>query len=434
MEDLANRYPRLKVENYEVWYDDANRELFSKMAKAFDFEPSGVPVTFIGERYWIGYNEEIGEEIKAYASACLETGCRDAGADVVPHEPAEPILVVEETPDVGANVPSIGEADLNNSPEHEQEDSNIVVEETHNDVINIPLIGKVNLSDQSLFFSTLIISFVDGFNPCSLWVLSILLAITLHTGSRKKILIIGLVFLTVTALVYALFIAGLFTLLSYISFLGWIQVAVALMALFFAVINIKDYFWYKEGLSFTIADEKKPGIYQNIRRVMNACDSLWALITATVAMSVGVSLVEFSCTAGFPVMWTNLLTAQKATPLTFVLLLLLYMFIYQIDEIAIFLTSVFTLKSSRIEEKHGRILKLIGGALMLTLALVMLIKPALMSNLESSLVIFAVAVGAAFLTLLIHRKVLPAFGIYIGSEELSPKEKRMRRRQQKRRA
>jgi len=402
LEDLVSRYPRLKVEDFEVWYNDDNRELFSAMTSAFNFEPSGVPVTFIGGRHWIGFSESIGEEIASYAAACLETGCPDAGAGIIPGHEEKQETVVEQAEETG--------------------------------VVKVPFIGEINLNNQSLLISTLIIAFVDGFNPCSLWVLSILLAITMHTGSRKKVLIIGLIFLTVTALVYGLFITGLFTLLTYISFLGWIQAVVALLALFFAIVNIKDYFWYKEGLSFTIADEKKPGIYQNIRRVMNAGDSLWALVSATVAMSVGVSLVEFSCTAGFPVMWTNMLTAQKATPVTFVLLLLLYMFIYQIDELAIFLTAVFTLKSSRIEEKHGRILKLIGGMLMLTLAVVMLVKPALMSELGSSLLIFVGAIGMAFLILLVHRKVLPALGVYIGSEKLSPKDKNVRRRQQRKRA
>jgi hypothetical protein len=219
--------------------------------------------------------------------------------------------------------------------------------------------------------------------------------------------------------VYVLFIAGLFTIFTFISFVGWIQVAVALVALFFAAVNIKDYFWYKEGISFTIDDEQKPGIYKRMRGVLNAGNSLWALVSATVVMSAGVSLVEFACTAGFPVLWTNLLAAQRVAPLAFGLLLALYMLIYQVDELGIFLAAVFTLKSSRLEEKHGRILKLVGGMLMLTLAAVMLIKPALMNNLRNSLIIFGVAFGAAGVVLLVHRYVLPRWGIVIGTEELA---------------
>jgi hypothetical protein len=257
---------------------------------------------------------------------------------------------------------------------------------------------------------------VDGVNPCSIWALTMLLAITLHTGSRKKVMIIGLVFIAVTAGVYALFILGLFSVLTVLSFTGWIQAVVALVALFFAAVNIKDYFWYKEGLSFTIADDKKPGIFQKMRKVMDAGDSFWGLVGATVVLSAGVSLVEFSCTAGFPVIWVNLLTAQQVAPLTFGLLLLLYMFIYQIDELGIFLVAVITLKSTRVEEKHGRILKLGGGMLMFALALTMLINPRLMNSLTSSMIVFGSAIAATGLVLLVHRRVLPAYGINIGTE------------------
>jgi hypothetical protein len=359
----------------------------------------------LGEKYWTGYSDAIGEDIEASIQTCVQTGCKDIGPEIaslvqgveneLPGEHVPDPAVVSLDPGSGGGVD--GEAQLQDS-------------------LTLPIIGTVSLETQPLFLSTLLIAFVDGFNPCSLWVLSMLLALTLHTGSRKKVLIIGLIFLTVTAAVYALFIAGLFTIFTFTSFLGWIQVVVALVALFFAVINIKDYFWYKEGLSFTIADEKKPGIARSIRRVMDAGQSFWGMAGATVIMAAGVSLVEFSCTAGFPVLWTNLLAAQGVTAGIFVALLLVYMLIYQLDELVIFITAVYTLKASKLEEKQGRILKLIGGMLMLTLAVIMLVNPALMNNLNSSLIIFGGALAAAGLVLFIHRLVLPRFGIWIGSE------------------
>ena len=43
------------------------------------FETSGVPVTVIGDRIWIGYNEAVGEEIDAAAADCQDMGCPDPG-------------------------------------------------------------------------------------------------------------------------------------------------------------------------------------------------------------------------------------------------------------------------------------------------------------------------------------------------------------------
>jgi glutaredoxin len=400
LEAMAKRLP-IELRLYEVWHDDANLQKMEDMAAAMGFEANGVPVTIIGNRHWVGYTDLLGEQMEEAVQACIANGCPDAGAGVLFDKGSE--------------------MDLSSSTAIEQPEPLSATE------IEIPLLGVIDLGAQSLFISTLLISFVDGFNPCSMWVLSMLLALTLHTGSRRKVVTIGLIFITVTAFIYALFIAGIFTLLNVVSFVGWIQVVVALVSLFFGAVNIKDYFWYKEGLSFTISDESKPGIFRGIRRVMDASNNFWAMAGATVILAAGVSLVEFSCTAGFPVLWSNLLTAQGVTAATFILLLLLYLLIYQIDELGLFFVATFTLRASKLEEKHGRILKLIGGSLMVTLAVVMIVNPAWMNNLGTSLLIFGAAFAVALLILWLHRVVLPKMGIRIGSED-APKGRAAKRK------
>jgi glutaredoxin len=412
LEGLVRSSDQVELRLFEVWYAEENRELFIQMAASHGFEPRSVPTFFIGEQYWEGYLDQIKVQIQAAVNTCLQNGCPDAGAGIIPGIMADengigivttPTEIVLPTEPVIETVLATGEA----IPSEDLPQEN---------TFDLPIIGSIDLSSQSLFISTILISFVDGFNPCSIWVLTMLLTLTLHTGSRKKVLLIGFIFLTVSTAVYGLFIAGLFTMFTVISFVGWVQVAVALVAFFFALVNIKDYFWYKEGISFTIADDKKPGIFKRMRKLMDAGQSFWGLVGGTVVLAAGVSLVEFSCTAGFPVLWTNLLVSQNVPALTFVLLLLVYMIVYQLDEMGIFLVAVFTMRSSKLEEKHGRILKLIGGVLMLSLALVMLINPHLMNSLSSSLIIFGIAFGATILILLVHRVLLPKLGIHIGTE------------------
>ncbi|WP_152966420.1 hypothetical protein [Ornatilinea apprima] len=400
LSELDQSSDLIETRFYEVWNDKANQVKFTEMANAFGFQPQGVPTIFLGTQYWVGFNDQIEAEIKNSVDLCLETGCPDAGVGIF--------------------------SDVSSG---EGQGSQGVQEETlakkSGESIKIPLIGSVDLSKQSLFVSTLLISFVDGFNPCSVWVLTMLLALTLHTGSRKKVFVIGVVFLTVTAAIYGMFIAGLFTMFTVVSFVTWIQVVVALVALFFALVNIKDYFFYQEGISFTIADKNKPGIFQRIRKLMDNSQSVWGLISGTVVLAAGISLVEFSCTAGFPVLWTNLLVAQNTSIITFLLLLLVYLIIYQLDEMAIFFVAVYTMRASKLEEKHGRILKLIGGVLMFALAVVMLVNPDVMNDLTDSMVVFGIAFGAAILILIVHRWLLPRFGIQFA---LEPKKDRTRKK------
>lgn len=408
-ESLAEKYPEIELRTYEIYENDENRQLFFDMAANHGFEVSGVPTTLVGPYYLVGYSEELNPDIEEVVVYCIQNGCLDAGAGLVKDAPAAPSKAVEQTaaPDP-TSTPAAQSTSTLPPPTVELPKSNL---------LDLPFIGPVNLEQQSLALSTALIAFVDGFNPCSLWVLSMLMALVLHTGSRKKVLFIGLIFLTVTASIYALFIAGLFSVLRLVSFMGWVQFLVAAIALGFGIVNIKDYFWYKTGVSFTISEKHKPGIFQSIRRVITSSESIWGLAGATVVMAAGVSLVEFSCTAGFPVLWTNLLVAQGVSAGSFALLLLLYLLIYQLDELVIFGTMVVTLKASRLEEKQGRILKLIGGVLMLALAVVMLINPNLMNDLATSAAIFVVAFSIALLILIVHRTILPQLGIWIGSEK-----------------
>lgn len=375
LDEIVNQYDGVKVQKYEVWYSEANQALYQKTADELNIpkEGRGVPLIIVGDRYWMGFNETVGQEIEQLV--------KDQGGSVV---------------------------DPNNT-------------------LNVPLIGKVNLAGKSTILTTALIAFVDGFNPCSIWVLTMLLALTLHTGSRRKVLVIGLIFLTVTAAVYGLFIAGIFATIGIARYIPWIQGVVAVVALFFAAVNIKDYFWYKEGLSFTISDKEKPGIFQRMRRVMDASQNFWSLAGATVVLSAGVSLVEFSCTVGLPMMWASILHTQQVAAGAFALLLFLYLIIYQLDELVIFGTAVYTLKATRLEEKQGRVLKLIGGVLMFTLAVVMLFNPGLLETMQSSLIVFTIAFALVLLILVIHRRILPAYGIWIGTETEGKRKVKSRR-------
>lgn len=428
LEGLTKKFSGVELKAYEVYYVEENHNIFYEIAAKYGIEPSAVPTFFIGNYYSVGYAKELNIKIEAILQQCLKNGCPDPMVDKISDSPSEIYFTsLEEIMAVTPVTPATS-TPVTNAVVTESAMAATIINKTPSPTPNsyephflqIPFFDMVDLDAQSVTLSTALIALVDGFNPCSLWVLSMLITLTLHSGSRRKVVIIGLVFLTVTALIYALFIAGLFSVLSVVSFYTWVQVLVALIALFFGLVNIKDYFWYKEGLSFTIADEKKPGIFKRIRRVMDASQSTWGLIGATIVLAAGVSMVEFSCTAGFPVLWTNLLSSQNIGAATFVSLLVLYMLIYQLDELVIFFTAVVTLKSNRLEEKHGRLLKLVGGMLMLTLAGVMLIDPAAMNSLANSLLIFSVAFAATFLIVIVHRWLLPKLGIQIGTEQLTP--------------
>lgn len=377
LESLAEKYPELELRQFEVYYNEQNANMLVAMAQHYQIRSIAVPAMFLGTRSWIGYGEDMQPELEAAVQECLRSGCPDAAAVLQPSPAATPLPENLPTPRTVSTPEALP--------------TPVVQPTAAPAALQLPLVGSISLQNRSAFVSTILIAFVDGFNPCSLWVLSMLLALTLHSGSRKKLFVIGLVFLTITALIYAAFIAGLFSVLKLTSALKWIQPAMAVLALVLGLFNLKEFFWFQKGPSLSIPAEQKPGLARRMRAVIDDQQSLWGIVLATVALAAGVSLIEFSCTAGFPVLWTNLLLTQGIGGWEFWGLLLLYMIIYQLDEIFIFLAAVITLRSSRLQEKHGRWLKLLGGVLMVSLALLMLFRPSVLTELEVMLMVFLIA-------------------------------------------
>ena len=379
LEELDRAHPGLEILHMEVMTTTEHRELLRAMAAAHDVRPGSVPMIFFGGEVWTGDSRQIRAEISAKVDECLELGCPDARQlAMAGGQPGER---------------QVAEADA---------------------VINLPLLGAVNLSVQPLLLSTVLIAFVDGFNPCSIWVLTILLALVLHSGSRRRVMLVGLTFLFTTAAIYGLFIAGVFSVLAFASYLPWVYWIVALFALTFGVVNVKDYFWFKRGMSFTIDDKHKPGIFKGFRELMTTGRSPLALMGATFLMASGIALIELPCTAGFPVIWSGLVSAHEVSWLEFGMLLAAYLLVYLAIELVIFTIAVVKLRIDRFQEHHGRFLKLGGGVVMVALAVVLIAAPEMMSDVGSALGVFVVAFALTGLIVLAHRRLLPMVGIKIG--------------------
>lgn len=372
--DVAQDYDLDRTE-YEVWHDGDNRELFQRTADDLGFEAGAVPTTIIGERVWIGYTDSIGEDI----ADAIQLASRG--------EPVPPGVYGQ----AGTGTCDQSEGLACDPGETGAE-------------IDVPLIGTVALDDQNLLVSTLIIGFVDGVNPCSLWVISVLLTIVVRTASRRRVLAIGTTFLLVTAGMYALYMAGIYSALTVVGFLGWIQIVVAVAAGVFGLVSVKDYFAFKKGLSFTIPDSAKPGIYKRVRAAAGH-ERLVPALLATAALGVAVSLIETPCTAGFPVLWTGLLKANGIGFAESALLFVAYMVPFLLDEMIVFGIAVFTMKATKMQEKHGELLKLFAGVTMLALAAVMVVNPTLMENPVAAALLFAAAFLLAWLVHLVTTRV-----------------------------
>ena len=76
LKGLEEKYPTLKVERYEVYNNQENRELFQKIAEAFNTEIKGVPTVFIDGKVIVGFSNALGESVENEVKRCVEVGCK----------------------------------------------------------------------------------------------------------------------------------------------------------------------------------------------------------------------------------------------------------------------------------------------------------------------------------------------------------------------
>jgi cytochrome c biogenesis protein CcdA/glutaredoxin len=351
LDDLSSRQPLLDVVAYEVWHDEANRALFVATAAQHGIEARAVPTIFLGESVWVGFDSTVQSQIEESVAALV------------------------------AGLP----------PPSDERTS-----------VDVPFVGPVDVGDSSLVVATLVIGFVDGVNPCSLWVLSMLLALVLHSGSRSRIVVVGTVFLVVTSALYGLYMLGAYSALSYADKVVWIRLVVALVAGTFGLLHLKEYVTHS-GLSVTIASDRKPGMYRRMRQLASPERSLPAVIGATAALAVGVSLAETPCTAGLPLLWTNLLAERQVSAAAAGLLFVIYLVVFLLDELVVFGLAVVTMRAFKVQQHHGRLLQLISGTLMVALAITMIVRPDTLESIAGTVVVFALAAAAICLVLLVDR-------------------------------
>lgn len=338
LEKLENKYPDLEVKYYEV-SDQESVKVFSAIAKAYGATTQWVPATFICDYYTVGFDSEetTGKEIEEKVRNCLEHGCTD-------------LYLLENQQECITN---------------------------QKNVVQIPILGKIDLSKVGLPLLTISLGFLDGFNPCAIWVLCFLLTLLIYAKSRKKILLIGLIFVLTSSIVYFLFMAAWLNFFLMIGFVTYLRVLVALVAIIVGVINTKDFFFFKKGVSLTIPDKWRPRLFEKMRNLVRE-QALFAIIIGTIALAFTANTFELICTFGFPAIYTRALTLHNLPPLIYYLYLALYNIVYVIPLAVIVLIFTWTMGAHRFTEKQGKLLKLISGLLMLILGLVLLTKPELL--------------------------------------------------------
>ncbi|MDH4162062.1 MAG: hypothetical protein OEW15_05155 [Nitrospirota bacterium] len=368
LQKLQKRYPGMVVKEYEVWKNKENAALYKRVLETAKIKQTGVPGTVIGASVYLGFSKQTAAAIEEAVIRCERDGCVDGVAEI--------------------------------------SSASLATGEKAAEPIKLPLLGTVDPAAVSLPLFTVVIAGLDSFNPCAFFVLLFLLSLLVHARSRGKMFLIGGIFVLFSGLIYFLFMAAWLTVFMIIGSITAITAAGGVVALIVGGINVKDFFLFRQGVSLSIPESAKPKLFERMRGLLRS-QTLPALVAGTVVLAIAANAYELLCTAGFPMVYTRVLTLHKLTTFQYYQYLALYNVIYVLPLGLIVTVITITLGARKLSEWQGRQLKLLSGLMMTALGVVLIVDPALLNNVVASAALLAGVIVAAGGIIFITRKLKP---------------------------
>ena len=359
LNELEDKYDNIRIYKYEI-SDKKNVDLLDEVALMFDTKVTGVPFTVIGEKVYKGFSYE---DSKSKFMGAIEYYSDNGYKDIV----GEYIGGIE--------LPSY-EIDVNNSDSSNDDTGKVdeFIEEYGNHTIS--LFGfKIETKNLALPIVSVLIGFIDGFNPCAMWVLLFLISMLIGMKNKKRMWTLGITFLFTSALIYLLFMLAWLNVASMLTSIGWFRLLIGIVAIGGAGINLYGYIKSKDTNGCNVVDDKKRNkIFGRIRKFTSEKNFFLAIV-GVMALAVSVNIVELACSAGLPVMFIEILSVNNLTIIEEILYIGLYMLFFLLDDLVIFFVAMVSMQLTGFSTKYGKLSKLVGGILLLIIGILMIFKP-----------------------------------------------------------
>lgn len=347
LEKISKEYDNLDFKIFEIYNNKENAQLLIRVGKALGKSTSGVPFTVIGDQVVYGYlnDQTTGAQIRSIIEKQTNDGSRDIVGEIMES------------------------SNLNSEKKSEQGGV-----KNQDDYITLPVFGEVNIKTFSLPALTILIAAVDGFNPCAMWVLLFLISLLLGMEDKKKMWTLGVAFIATSAIVYFLFLSAWLNLFLFLGFIASVRIGVGLVAIGSGAFHLKEWWSNRSGACKVTNVEQKKKIMDKLREIASQKYFIFALF-GIIGLAFAVNLVELVCSAGLPAIYTNILSISNLSTYQYYLFLLLYIFIFMLDDLLIFIIAMTTLRATGISSKYSRWSGLIGGIVILAIGILLIFKP-----------------------------------------------------------
>ncbi len=350
LNSIKKKYDNLNIVKYEVWYNEENATFFNKVQQEMDISSVGVPTTIIGNTVIVGFSDSNGARIERAIKYYSEEEYVDFIQKII-------------------NGTFTKEEFMQNNEFSEKEKSS-----DESMTIKVPILGNVNLKNVSLTTSAVIIGLIDGFNPCAMWVLLFLISVLIGMKDRKRMWILGLSFLLTSALIYMLIMLSWVSIVVKITTIVWVRRIISIIAVLGGLWNIRSFTKTQDSGCEVVDDKRRKNIFKKIRKFTSEKSFILALM-GVIGLAISVNLVELACSAGLPLVFTELLALNNIDSFMRFNYTILYILFFLIDDFIIFFIAMFTMKVTGLSTKYNKYSHLLGGIIMLAIGVILFFKP-----------------------------------------------------------
>lgn len=343
LNEIQKEYENLKINLYEINNVKENKELMINIKEKLNIDSPMVPFTVIGDYYYIGYNDGVKDGIKNLIEKYTSEEQYDVIKDIID----------------GKDV------------------SNFKIKNGEINKIST-VFGEIDPAKVSLPILSVIMGAIDGFNPCAMWVLIFLITMLFNMENKKRMWALGITFLVTSALIYLVFMfvwLGVATKL--LTTISWLKLLIGLVALIGAFINLKGFIKSivkKDAGCEVVDNSKRKKIISKIKKYTSEKSFILAML-GVMLLAISVNAIELACSAGLPVLFTNVLALNDINFIEKCIYIFIYIFFFLIDDIIVFFVAMFTLNIKALSTKYTKYSHLIGGIIMLIIGILMIFKP-----------------------------------------------------------
>jgi Ca2+/Na+ antiporter len=224
---------------------------------------------------------------------------------------------------------------------------------------------------------------IDGFNPCAMWSLMILLGFLITMENKARRWLIGGVFLAASGILYGgallAYLFG-FTQITYLlsgGVMPWLFRGVGTLAIIAALFSFYAFYKNKVECEIRNPDEKRK-FHKKLSDLLKK-EELLLILPGLILLAFSVNAVELLCSFAIPTAFVATIVQMDLSLTAQLTAVAIYDLAYMLDDLIVFLIAMFTLSFAMISPKIVRISHLIGGIILLILGYLLLFHPSVLS-------------------------------------------------------